>query len=135
MSVDVICVSFWKYRKDLAYLVIKYFHYEPLFSVQFIVGWDLPLQYVYKQIMKWPSITTTLDSVYCLMCNMCFSHIFNMCLMMGYIWANTFSTLGSKHCPIQQHLLCTILCILNHLLILTVTHFGIHWCHLQGVES
>jgi hypothetical protein len=34
-----------------------------------------------------------------------------------------------------NQLLCTKLCILNHILIFTLTHFWVHWFHLQGVQS
>ena len=34
-----------------------------------------------------------------------------------------------------KQLLCATLCMLNLTLISTLMHFGIYWCHLQGVKS
>jgi hypothetical protein len=47
------------------------------------------------------------------------------------LFLNTHSL---KHNLLHQ-LVCCMLCRLSYILIFTLTHFGIHWCHLQGVHS
>jgi hypothetical protein len=52
-------------------------------------------------------------------------------IVYGSLFLNTHSL---KHNLLHQ-LVCCMLCILSYILIFTLTHFGIHWCHLHGVCS
>lgn len=58
--------------------------------------------------------------------------VFRLCYMS---WHRTYHALYSTVLPIQTNLMCTISCMLNHILITTHTRFGIHWCHCQGFQS
>ena len=47
----------------------------------------------------------------------------------------TYHALYTTALLIQTNFMRNILCMLNHILIITPTRFGIHWCHLQGLQS